>query len=89
MPRPESVGKLTVCQTVDNIGDPFPLTGKRLESYSRYWSHGYMVKFGAISKARIAAANIADMKRRFKNSNRKTRVFNENPKQAGYARSKP
>jgi len=38
-----------------------------------------MIKFGAISKARIAAANIADMKRRFKNSYRKTRVFNENP----------
>jgi hypothetical protein len=41
-----------------------------------------MVKFGAISKTRIAAANIADMKRRFKNSNRKTRVFNENPSDA-------
>jgi ectoine hydroxylase-related dioxygenase (phytanoyl-CoA dioxygenase family) len=79
MPRPENVGKLTLRQTVDNIGDPFPLTGKRLESYSRYWNLGYMVKFGAISKARIAAANIADMKHRFTHSNRKTRVFNENP----------
>ena len=82
MPRAENVGKLTLRQTVDNIGDPFPLIGERLESYSRYWSHGYMVKFGAISKTRIASANIADMKRRFKNSNRKTRVFNENPSDA-------
>jgi len=82
MPRAENIGKLTLRQTVDNLGDPFPLVGKHLESYSRYWNLGYMVKFGAISKARIAAANIADMKRRFKNSNRKTRVFNENPSDA-------
>jgi len=82
MPRAENIEKLTLRQTVDNLGDSFPLVGKHLESYSRYWNLGYMVKFGAISKARIAAANIADMKRRFQNSKRKTRVFNENPSDA-------
>jgi len=82
MPRAEKIGKLTLRQTVDNLGDPFLLQGQHLESCARYWKHGYMVKFGAISKDRIAAAHIADMKYRFQNSKRKTRVFNEDPSDA-------
>jgi hypothetical protein len=78
----EKTGKLTLRQTVDNLGDPFLLQGKHLEGCARYWKHGYMVKFGAISKDRIATADIADMKRRFQNSRRKTRVFNEDPSDA-------
>jgi len=61
----EKIPKYTLRETVDNLGEAFPLKSKRSGEINHYWRCGYMVQQGALSLARIEAANIASMKRHF------------------------
>jgi len=75
----EHVPKYTLRETVDNLGDPFPLTARKCSEVNHYWRCGFMVQHAAISLEKIRAANIGDMKRHFQSSKLAENVFIEDP----------
>jgi len=82
MDSENEVEKHSLRETVRNLLEPFPLQGPAVARIDHYWSRGFMLKAGAVSKAEIAAINVEDMKQRFVGSDQVKIVFNDNPVRA-------
>jgi len=75
----EKLPKYTLRETVDNLGEAFPLQSDYISEINHYWRCGYMVQHGALTLARIETANIASTKQYFRKSGLGNYVFFDNP----------